>query len=61
MTRFTGCCSADYTLLLLCCDDLQVTRTLRLLTGEPSVLPAIKESGAIGQLVRILKHCERTS
>jgi hypothetical protein len=31
---------------------LQVTRTMRLLTSEPSVLPAIKESGAIGQLVR---------
>jgi hypothetical protein len=33
---------------------LQVTRTMRLLTSEPSVLPAIKESGAIGQLVRPL-------
>jgi hypothetical protein len=31
---------------------LKVTRTMRLLTSEPSVLPAIKESGAIGQLVR---------
>ncbi|WIA33289.1 hypothetical protein OEZ86_006429 [Tetradesmus obliquus] len=35
---------------------LKVTRTLRLLTSEPSVLPAVKESGAIGQLVPFLSR-----